>query len=62
VFASDMAFTVHRGGCRGGNDHWKTNLVLLPNGIWGTYADQETHSKMMKALEAKAAKKEEGNA
>jgi hypothetical protein len=57
-----MAFTVHRGGCRAGNLHWRTNLTLLPNGIWGTYADQETYNKMMKALEAKAAKKEEGNA
>jgi hypothetical protein len=46
VFASEAAFTVHRYGCRALNEHWKTNLVLLDNGMWGTHDDRDRYQRM----------------
>jgi hypothetical protein len=48
VFASEMAFTVHRYGCRDNNVHWKTNLVLLENGMWGTHPDRDRYEHIKK--------------
>lgn len=53
VFASELAFVVHREGCRYGNDHWKTNLALLDNGLWATHDDRDRYEHMAKMNAAK---------
>lgn len=52
VFASEMAFTVHRYGCAANNEHWRTNLTLMSNGLYGTAQDVDRYNHMQQLREA----------